>query len=554
MNFQIYMINITREKGLVNETISKWEENILNLNRYDKLGSSNIYIDEINNNSLISYPSYVKEIFSRENDINSINLLIDRVKASNNNIEKIVIDLPNELYTLEELENIKDKEMVVFGSEKDITRITVDEMINTEKTLDLFVRDIKTSDLSPYERYIAVYNIVKSFKKYQFYKNNKDIDSDYLDQSRNIYLIMQNDYIVCVGYARLLETLLRRVGVNSVTWDVQTNNSRDGHERNYVYIEDPKYGIDGYYMCDATWDKTQYEIMSNGYDYLHNTTKESRKEKEFDKSVDSKASLCDELFNDYTDEEMLNYLKNGIDIHNNFYKAKEVMKKLDPNFYNKIKDKELNFELASEINSYLKTKLNKEISNEKDIYAIFKINVFVEGKKYTKEEYVEKWNDYIIKYGHSYDFLKSDYNEDINNYFEQFKNIKLSEYYNLINNNKLGEYKKMCMYQAFNNLSSQFLAQENETFFGITYDNNTNKLLMNIYISNELFQSGKIDEIKEKLEEMGYEINLVPGTSYNIILDVIYMDKTFVETFTDLENIKNDYLTIYNDVLGTKIK
>ena len=32
--------------------------------------------------------------------------------------------------------------------------------------LDLMIKDIKDSDYSPFEKYVAVYNIVKKFKKY----------------------------------------------------------------------------------------------------------------------------------------------------------------------------------------------------------------------------------------------------------------------------------------------------------------------------------------------------------------------------------------------------
>lgn len=558
VNFQIYIINTALEKSIENnEIINRWKSEVLDLNREHKFNTSNIYVEKIKNDSLVSYPSNVSEIFSSEADIDSINLLIDRVKSSNNNIERIVVDLPEELYNLEELERIKDKELVVFGSKNDITRITVEDMIKTEKTLDLFVSDIKSSSLSPYEKYLAVYNIVKSFKDYRFYKDNKDEDHDYADQSRNVYLIMQNDYIVCVGYARLLQTLLKRVGINSVAWSVQTIN--DSHQRNYVNIVDSKYDINGYYMCDATWDKVQDEMMLKRYDHVHLTTNDARQENEFDKSIDPNADLYDEMFNDYTDEEMLNYLKEGYHIHNNFHKLKEIMKKLDPILYEKIKDRKLSLELASEINVYFKTKLNKNISKEVDLKAILEINQYIEGRRYSEEEYIEKWNDAIVLNGYSinplngfkYDMLIGNLEDDINKYIEYLKTVKLIDCYDIIdlNNNKLGNYKKMCVRQAFYKLSSQFLVQENDMSFQVGYDNSTNKLFMSISINIEL-----MEKVKEKLEEMGYIVELNPGYPINIVLDNKYLDKSLFEAYSDFENIKNDCLLAYNEVLSTKLK
>lgn len=551
LNFEIYIINHAKKNGINNnEIINKWENEILSSNKKDKVFSSNFYVGNIKDNSLLSYPNDVKEIFFENNDIDSINLLIDRVKASNNNIEKIVIDLPDKLYSKEELQSIKDKNLIVFGSEKDLTRISAEEMIKIEDTLDLFVSDIKKSDLSPFERYIAVYNIVKSFKKYKFYNDDHFKDHDYADQSRNVYLIMQNDYIVCVGYAKLLETLLKRVGINSITWDVITNSDLIGHERNYINIVDPKYDINGYYMCDATWDNVQLEMMTNGYVHLHMTTNEARNENEFNKNIGNKqATLNDEMFNDYTDEEMFTYLNEGLYGKKNFKKLISIMKQLDPAFYYKIYDKELNIELAKEINQYFKTKLNKKITEEKDIKAIFEINQFIEGKKYSIEEYTEKWNDFIVKNLYSYDMLIGNYNEDINKNYENLKNIKLSEYFALTNNSTLGSYNLMCLREAYINFSSQFLKPVNETCFGINYDTNSDKFFMTVSIDGELFRSGKIDDVKLKLEELGYKVELIGSFNYNIILSNEYLEKTFFETYNDLETIKNDYLTVYNNVL-----
>ena len=137
------------------------------------------------------------------------------------------------------------------------------EYIDEEKKLDELVKPIKNSNLSPFEKYLAVYNIVKNFKPYN--ENSED-----KEQARYIRYILNNDYMVCVGYAKLLECLLDKVGINANSVSVEVDTSYDkgfdenkpeeisvsfaGHQRVVVNIDDDKYNIHGLYMSDPTWD------------------------------------------------------------------------------------------------------------------------------------------------------------------------------------------------------------------------------------------------------------------------------------------------------------
>ena len=128
--------------------------------------------------------------------------------------------------------------------------------------------------------------------------------------------------------------------------------------------------------------------------------------------------------------------------------------------------------------------------------------------------------------------------------------MNLREYFILLNDKTLGSYKQMCLREGYYKLSSQFLKQGNETYFGINYDSNNNKLFMSISIDGELFRNEKIDDVKIKLEELGYKVELIGSTNYNIILSNEYLEKTFIETYMDLENIRKDYFSVYNSVLS----
>lgn len=167
---------------------------------------------------------------------------------------------------------------------RDLNDYTKEEYQKEDAFLEELVQDIKNSKLSPFERYIAVYNIVKQFKPYK--ENYEDGD-----QSRSLKNILYNDYIVCVGFARLLEDLVRRVGISAkkISIDVALLNKDEemfdyaGHARVLVYLKDPKYGIDGYYIADPTWDNNMDKDI-----YIHAamTPRETTKEKDWEHLTD----------------------------------------------------------------------------------------------------------------------------------------------------------------------------------------------------------------------------------------------------------------------------
>ena len=155
-------------------------------------------------------------------------------------------------------------------------------------------------NMSPFEKYIYAYDIVKRFKKYNTpKKDNKNIDNlpsevyiNIKSSSRDLYQILDNDYIVCVGFANFLGDLLTKLGIDNIDLPVfvdvsstkatkQIDISKDewkkltpeeknklitkqqsyipkddfsGHRRLMVHIKDEKYGIDGIYYSDPTWD------------------------------------------------------------------------------------------------------------------------------------------------------------------------------------------------------------------------------------------------------------------------------------------------------------
>lgn len=151
--------------------------------------------------------------------------------------------------------------------------------------------------LSPFEKYLYIYDLVCKYKEYK--ENNEDKQS-----ARDLYQLLENDYIVCVGYTKLLCDLLSKVGISAQEYAVDVDTGLDGipldtlvlpdfisggdpsstrevitegsgHSRALIHLVDPKYGIDGYYIADPTWDNIMnayafnYALMT--HDEFENT-------------------------------------------------------------------------------------------------------------------------------------------------------------------------------------------------------------------------------------------------------------------------------------------
>ena len=170
---------------------------------------------------------------------------------------------------IDKIKYTKDIEIYLVGKTFSLT----DYMKYEKKLLDLIMPAI---NLSPFEKYLFAYNVTKKFKKYNENEENKT-------SARDLYQIIDNEFMVCVGYSKLLGDLLDKLGienyVDSVSVDIglddipnenkplpdfvydeKTGTMKEletipaGHSRRKIHLVDPKYGIDGYYFADPTWD------------------------------------------------------------------------------------------------------------------------------------------------------------------------------------------------------------------------------------------------------------------------------------------------------------
>lgn len=208
---------------------------------------------------------YPEKIFSTTINIEShynereyLEKLKNILNILNTNNKKYTIQIRVKNRELFEQSNIlKLYPNINFIIDNDLHSYTKNEYINEEEKLNNLIKPIKESNISQYEKFIAVYNLVKQFKPYK--ENNKKHE-----ESRSLRYILNNKYIVCVGFQKLLETLLNKVGIPTMDIGVKVDDEYkenegsklSGHAKNIVKIDDNKYNIHGIYITDATWDNS----------------------------------------------------------------------------------------------------------------------------------------------------------------------------------------------------------------------------------------------------------------------------------------------------------
>lgn len=127
--------------------------------------------------------------------------------------------------------------------------ISISEYEKTIEAIDSIVDKINRYVYSPLEQLILAYDLIRD----RFYVKEED-DEDY-NISRDLTSSLLGDKIVCVGFANIFDAVCKKLNIKSNVFLL--NNRRDittGHARNMVYLQDDKYGIDGIYFFDPTFD------------------------------------------------------------------------------------------------------------------------------------------------------------------------------------------------------------------------------------------------------------------------------------------------------------
>ena len=367
---------------------------LISYNKYSDLSKEQIYLNEKITKEEIENLKYLTnnktKIIIEEENIEDAIVITTRLKELGKE-NHVVIDINNkELVTPKILSNtnyLNGYTDIRIG----LDIIPIKEYLRLEKILYQMVEP--ACNLSPFERYIYAYNVVKQYKQYKENEKNKSA-------SRELYAILENEYMVCVGYSHMLEDLLNKSGIKSIYRSMGVDDSYDkkdekevvkinwnGHARRLVYINDPKYGIDGFYVADPTWDN---DLKNDLYNHLLLTNEEETETKRYNFLPTSVSSSSIELMNIQSIEEFYQKINFYLDrnpesnLKNLISNSIDDIRKLDNNFMKKLEEKYPEIqdlfnpwpnekEILYEIGEYLLTKVNKPVSGQTIMSAVSEV-------------------------------------------------------------------------------------------------------------------------------------------------------------------------------------
>jgi len=356
------------------------------------------------------YISEYCEIIISNDNIDDYKKILKRLKELNLNIP-ISFNINNvnkdEFYEFILNNNISDDNIYVqvkhYSNAVTNDKVKLCDFLKYEKILFEMIKD--AVNLSPFERYIYAYNITKQFKIYKESEYNKQ-------DSRWLYRLLNNEYMVCVGFSNLFGDLLNKLGINNVGLSTDVDNSYKGikkdaidihdiksvefggHNRRFVHLVDEKYGINGFYVADPTWDN---DLEYDYYNHMIMTNNEVTYAKSYVKLS------FDDIFNVKSIEEYIFKMKSIFNrSDNDLFKNQikfilEIIRDLDNNFYNILCNK---YPYVKNLSSFKIFPNVTSLIYELGIYIVSKVNKTVNGETI--------FNGVREIYKHSYG-----YNDDI---------------------------------------------------------------------------------------------------------------------------------------------
>lgn len=158
-------------------------------------------------------------------------------------------------------QHFEDTSYIYLLVDNDSNPVSFEDYQKATFKIDNIVRTTNTLNFSPLEKAMFVYDIVRE-KIYT--EENPD---DYAYSSRDVSSCLLGDKIVCLGYSNIYNTIMNKLGIKSNNFIINKAGSNDRHARSELYLNDEKYGINGIYYFDPTWDS---KLCLDDTSYLQN--------------------------------------------------------------------------------------------------------------------------------------------------------------------------------------------------------------------------------------------------------------------------------------------
>ena len=176
--------------------------------------------------------------------------------------EKLVISDGEHPLTLEEVERLEAKyagrKNIYVHTDENESPVSLEDYRITVEEITSIADKIKAYGLSPLEAAIYAYDYARD-RLYIKAKSNDSTDS------RDLTKVLLSDEIVCVGYARILNAILKKCGINSSLYSVRSAD--EGHAITIARITDEKYDVDSVYYFDPTRGRKTDETNNHFYSY-----------------------------------------------------------------------------------------------------------------------------------------------------------------------------------------------------------------------------------------------------------------------------------------------
>ena len=204
----------------------------------------------------------IESIYITSNNINDANKFYNYLTNKGYKINNIYINTVDinyydiDIYICKQL----SKNTNLYFNYANYNTASYEEFKGLIESLKWYRQIIIESNLSPVEKLMYAFDIMKTFA----YKESITDESD----SREPHRVIETGNIVCVGYAYLLNQILKDLdnNINISNFVVhcydKNNNYLGDHQRNIVKLDDEKYNINGVYVVDATWDSLNDEIKN----------------------------------------------------------------------------------------------------------------------------------------------------------------------------------------------------------------------------------------------------------------------------------------------------
>lgn len=198
--------------------------------------------------------SQIKDLITIR-DKDNIKDIIDIIKKDSTGSKNVLLYLDNKTYEdmnllLSELEGYNVKICYTKNHSKEVNNdvlCTPEDFIGMRAAIDYYKDIIEGEDLSTIEKIMYVYDVVKSFP----YEENEEDPMI----ARNTALVLNNNYMVCLAYCKLMQQILKELGLYARLLLVTDRGEK--HARLIMNVNDEEYGIKGLFVFDPTWDSAK---------------------------------------------------------------------------------------------------------------------------------------------------------------------------------------------------------------------------------------------------------------------------------------------------------